>query len=103
MEIKIEDGIEYVRELSGYWVQLYTLDNGKKITASELSQRISCSRVTARARLKATSNPKKIFTNVRKTKNKGEDRIDTNNWINGKTWYKDPLVKLMLKSPNANS
>jgi|SaaInlV_165m_DNA_2_1040747.scaffolds.fasta_scaffold22023_4 hypothetical protein len=102
METKIEDGIEYVRGLSGYWVKLYTLDNGKKITVNELSLKISCSTVTARARLKRISDPKKIFANVRKTKNKGEDRVDTNNWINGKTWYKDPLVKLMLKSPNAN-
>ena len=104
MMTKIEDGIEYKGTDGGYWSKLYTLDDGRKITSHELSLRIGSSVVCARARLNNHSDPKKVFRVVRDLSRADNPlKIDTSHWIDGKNWYLDPLVKLMLKSTNANT
>ncbi len=98
MSIKIEDGVEYQRTDGGYWTKVYTLDNGRKITANELALRIGSSVVCARSRLSKSSNPKEIFKPLRDLSRADNPlKVDTSNWIDSKNWYTDPLVKLMLK------
>ena len=101
---KIEDGIEYRRTDGGYWSKLYTLDDGRKITTHELSLRIGCSVVCARARLNKFSDPKKVFSPVRDLSRADNPlKVDTSSWIDANNWYVDPMVKLMLKSSHADT
>ena len=101
---KIEDGIEYQRTDGGYWSKLYTLDDGRKITTHELALRIGCSIPTARVRLNKYSDPKIVFKPVRDLSRADNPlKIDMTNWIDANNWYVDPMVKLMLKSNNANT
>jgi len=95
-EIKTEGGKVLTRTSTGYWTELYTLDDGRYITAEELALRIESTSHTARARLNRSSDPNKIFRNVKHINRSGKDRVDSN-FMDYKTWYKDPLVKLMLK------
>ena len=39
-ETKVELGIVYTRAPTGYWVRLYTLDDGRNITCNELALRV---------------------------------------------------------------
>ena len=96
MKTKIENGKVLTRTSTGYWTELYTLSDGREITAEELALRLETTSHTARARLNKSLDPNKIFRSVKQIKRCGNDRVDQN-WIDGKNWYKDPLVKLMLK------
>ena len=97
-ETKVELGIVLTRASTGYWVKLYTLDDGREITANELAERLECSVITARARLQSSTDPKHIFRSVR-------DLVHGDkNLMNPNTWYKDPMIRLVLsKSSHANS
>ena len=95
-ETKTKDGKVLTRTSTGYWTELYTLSDGREITAEELALRLETTSHTARARLNKSSDPNKIFRSVKQINRSGNDRVDSN-WMDGKTWYKDPLVKLMLK------
>lgn len=97
-ETKVELGIVYTRAPTGYWVRLYTLDDGREITCNELALRLGSSIICARARLNSTTDPKHVFRSVRQLVHKGDDYVDTRDLMDSKTWYSDPLVKLMLKS-----
>jgi hypothetical protein len=97
-ETKVELGIVYTRAPTGYWVRLYTLDDGREITCNELALRLGSSIICARARLNTSTNPKHVFRSVRELVHKGDDYVDTKSWIKSRDWYTDPFVKLMLKS-----
>ena len=96
-ETKVELGIVYTRAPTGYWVRLYTLDDGRNITCNELALRLNSSIICARARLNRSTDPKHVFRVVRELVHKGDDYVDTKKWIKSRDWYIDPLVKLMLK------
>ena len=96
MKTKIKNGQEY-RLLSDrkQWVMLFTLSDGQKITVKELTKILNCGTQCARSRLTRSSDPKYVFkprrilpTREGNTKSK---------YFNPNTWYKDKLVKLMLK------
>lgn len=104
MMTKIENGHEFIRSDGGYWTRLYTLDDGRKITALNLSHKMGCSVVCARARLNKYTDPDKVMKPVRDMSRANDPlKIDTTTWIDAKNWYLDPLVKVMLKSTNANT
>jgi hypothetical protein len=79
-------------------VRLYTIDDGSKWTVNQLSVKIGSTGTCARARLNASTDPKRIFAPIRRIS--GDDKrniIFDKDLIDSKKWYKDPLVKLMLK------
>ena len=96
MKTKIKNGQEY-RLLSDrkQWVMLFTLRNGQKITVKELTKILNCGTQCARSRLTRSSDPKYVFKPRRiLPKREGNSK---SKYFNPNTWYKDPLVKLMLK------
>ena len=97
-ETKVELGIVYTRSPTGYWVRLYKLDDGREITCNELALRLGSSIICARARLNSTSDPKHVFRSVRQLVHKGDDYVDVKDLMDSKNWYRDTMVKLMLKS-----
>ena len=96
-DLKTVDGKEYVIADTDCWVQLFTLDNGRKITVKELALCIDSSNACARARLNASSDPEVLFRVVRKMVKPSKGGQDRKTWIKSKNWYTDPMVKLMLK------
>lgn len=102
--ITIVDGVEYTNNGLVGWeeklARVWTLDDGTKTTSRMVADRIGCTGTCARARLKVHTDPKKIYKPVRvqiRSKNEprttlGEDLLDP------KGWYKDPMVKLVLKN-----
>ena len=102
--ITIVDGVEYTNNGLVGWEEIlarvWTLDDGTKTTSRMVADRIGCTGTCARARLKVHTDPKKIYKPVRvqiRSKNEprttlGEDLLDP------KGWYKDPMVKLVLKN-----
>ena len=103
MKITIKDGEEYVDNgKSGSYNQLcrlYTLDDGTKVTVSQVVKKIAgCTNTCARARLKKYTNPKIIYRPVRtQATSQGRHQPSRSEMLNPQTWYIDPLVKLMLK------
>ena len=80
-------------------VRLYTIDDGSKWTVNQLAVKIGSTGTCARARLNASSDPKRVFAPIRRIS--GDDKrniIFDKDLIDSKKWYKDPLVKLMLKA-----
>ena len=65
-ETKTKDGKVLTRTSTGYWTELYTLDDGRYITAEELALRLETTSHTARARLNKSSDPNKIFVVLNK-------------------------------------
>ena len=102
-DILVIDGDEYlVVEIE--WnndlrpVRLFTLDDGSKWTVNQLAVKIGSSGTAARARLKASTDPKKIFAPPRQFKGEYKRTVVLDkDLLNSREWYKDPLVKLMLK------
>ena len=79
-------------------VRLFTLDDGSKWTVNQLAVKIGSSGTCARARLKSSTDPKKIFAPPRQFKGEYKRTVVWDkDLINSREWYKDPLVKLMLK------
>ena len=98
MKTKIENGKEYIKyKNSKQWEALYTLDSGKKITIAKLSKKLKCTTPCARSRLNKTSDDKIIFSPVTTSRRKPVGFVAREFLLDPKTWYKDPLVKLMLK------
>ena len=78
--------------------RLYTIDDGSKWTVNQLAVKIGSTGTCARARLKASSDPKRIFAPIRRlTGDNKRNIVWDRDLIDSKKWYKDPLVKLMLK------
>ena len=102
-DIVVQDGIEYMvveiawsKELKP--VRLYTVDDGSKWTVNQLAVKIGSTGTCARARLKASSDPKRVFAPIRRlTGDNKRNIVWDRDLIDSKKWYKDPLVKLMLK------
>ena len=79
-------------------VRLYTLDDGSKWTVSQLAEKLRSTETCARARLRASSDVERIFAPIRRIAGgKRHNVVSQKNLINPNKWYKDPLVKLMLK------
>jgi len=99
-KIEIRDGFkkEYIKyKNSKQWEALYTLDSGKQITIAKLSKKLRCATACARSRLNKTSDDKIIFAPVRTTARCKVGLVAREHLLDSKKWYKDPLVKLMLK------
>ena len=99
-KIEIRDGFkkEYIKyKNSKQWEALYTLDSGKKITITRLCKKLRCATACARSRLNKTSDDKIIFAPVRTTARCKVGLVAREHLLDSKKWYKDPLVKLMLK------
>ena len=102
-DIVVQDGIEYMvveiawsKELKP--VRLYTVDDGSKWTVNQLAVKIGSTGTCARARLNASTDPKRIFAPIRRLTGDNKRNIVFNeDLIDPLKWYKDPLVKLMLK------
>ena len=102
-DIIVQDGIEYMvveiawsKELKP--VRLYTIDDGSKWTVNQLADELGSTGTCARARLKASSDPKRIFAPIRRVAGDNKRNIVWDrDLIDPTKWYKDPLVKLMLK------
>jgi len=100
LKITIQDGQEYITGWQGKLIRLYTLDDGSKITVNMLVSRVAnCTNTCARARLKTHTDPKILFRPIREqVLSLKKSRYKPNSdMIDPQTWYKDPLVKLMLK------
>ena len=82
---------------SGKWIMLFTLDDGQKITISQLAKKINATIPCARSRLNKTSDDNIIFAEVRTTARCKVGLVAREYLLDSKKWYKDPLVKLMLK------
>ena len=99
--VVIIDGVEYINNGKSGWhnrlCRLYTLDDGTKITTSMLAKKISSTGTCARARLKKYTDPKKLYRPVRDQVLKEGRHEVRKDMLNPKDWYKDPMVKLMLK------
>ena len=104
--IVIVDGKEFINNGKSGWhnrlCRLYTLDDGTKITVSQLVNKIGsgCTNTCARARLKIYTDPKILYRPVREsvTKQRMSGRFKSKkDMLNPQDWYLDPLVKLMLK------
>ena len=99
-KIIIKNGFkkEYVQyPNSKQWIALYTLDDGQKITISQLAKKINATIPCARSRLNKSSDPKIIFNPIFRSRRKPKGFVAREFLLNPNTWYKDPLVKLMLK------
>ena len=102
-DIVVQDGIEYMvveiawsKELKP--VRLYTVDDGSKWTVNQLAVKIGSTGTCARARLNASSDPKRVFAPIRRlTGDNKRNIVWDKDLIDPSKWYKDPLVKLMLK------
>ena len=80
-------------------VRLFTIDDGSKWTVNQLAEKLSSTGTCARARLKASSDPKRIFAPLRRISGEYRHNIVSNkDLIDSKKWYKNRLVKLMLKN-----
>ena len=80
-------------------VRLYTIDDGSKWTVNQLSVKIGSTGTCARARLKASSDPKRVFAPIRRlTGDNKRNIVWDRDLIDSKKWYKNRLVKLMLKN-----
>ena len=103
MKIKVKDGKEYVyNDKSGSYRQLgrlYTLDDNTKVTVNQVVKKIKgCTNTCARARLNASSDPKRVFAPIRRlTGDNKRNIVWDKDLIDPSKWYKAPLVKLMLK------
>ena len=103
-DILVIDGDEYlVVEIE--WnndlrpVRLYTIDDGSKWTVNQLAVKIGSTGTCARARLKASSDPKRVFAPIRRlTGDNKRNIVFDKDLIDSKKWYKNRLVKLMLKN-----
>ena len=79
-------------------VQLFKLSDGSKWTVNQLAAKLGSTGTCARARLKASSDPKRIFAPIRRLAGDNKRNIVFDkDLLNPSKWYKDPLVKLMLK------
>ena len=99
-KIKIKNGFkkEYVQYPdSGQWILLFTLDDGQKITISELAKKINSTIPCARSRLNKSSDPKVIFNPNFRARKKPKNFVAREFLLDSHKWYTDPLVKLMLK------
>jgi len=76
---------------------VYTLDDGTKLTVEMLANKLKCRNSCARARLNTSSDPKRIFKKVQKTEGRTRQTNDIAHLMDSRSWYKDPLTKLMLK------
>ena len=100
MNIIIQDSKEYIIGWGSKLIQLYTLDDGTKVTVNMVMDKVAnITSTCARARLKKHTNPKIIYRPVRNQvlSLKRMRYKAANNEIDSHTWYTDPLVKLMLK------
>ena len=100
MKITIQDGKEYITGWQGKLIQLFTLDDGTKVTVNMVMGKVAnITNTCARARLKTHTDPKIIYRPVRnQVLSLKKSRYKPNSdMIDPQTWYKDPLVKLMLK------
>jgi hypothetical protein len=100
LKITIQNGQEYITGWQGRLIHLFTLDDGTKVTVNMVMDRVvNITKTCARARLKTHTNPKIIYRPVRNQvlSSKRRRYNPTSNEIDAHTWYKDPLVKLMLK------
>ena len=103
-DIVVIDGDEYlVVEIE--WnndlrpVRLYTIDDGSKWTVNQLAVKIGSTGTCARERLKASSDPKRVFAPIRRlTGDNKRNIVWDRDLIDSKKWYKNRLVKLMLKN-----
>ena len=100
MKITIQDSKEYITGWQGKLIQLFTLDDGTKVTVNMVMGKVAnMTNTCARARLKKYTDPKIIYKPVRNqvlSLKKGRYN-PTSNEIDTHSWYTDPLVKLMLK------
>ena len=100
-DVEVIDGLEYIiTEIMPNQfrpVRLFTLTDGSKWTVKSLAASLSSTESCARARLKSSQDPLKVFCPIRKATKGVRDTINLNAMINPKKWWKDPLVKLMLK------
>ena len=102
-DIVVKDGDEYL-VVYIEWnndlrpVRLYTIDDGSKWTVNQLAVKIGSTGTCARARLNASSDPKRVFAPIRRlTGDNKRNIVWDKDLIDPSKWYKDPLVKLMLK------
>ena len=95
------DGVEHIQNPLRQWeyklVQLFTLDDGSKVTVRMVSEHIECTNSCARARLKKYTDPKKIYREPRDRKPLESRFKVPKEMIDSHQWYTDPLTKLMLK------
>ena len=76
-------------------VRLYTLQDGSKWTVRQLAEKLQTTSTCARHRLNSSTDLKRIFAPIRVGGRKKEE--PNKGLLKTKNWYKDPLVKLMLK------
>lgn len=101
--IIIVDGVEFTYNVLKGWekylVRVYTLDDGSKWTARMIQDSIpNCTSSCARARLKTYTDPDKIFRPVRGQVKAEGKFVNRSNMLDSHTWYKDPMVKLLMKN-----
>jgi hypothetical protein len=77
--------------------RVYTLDDGTKLTVEMLANKLKCRNSCARARLNASSDPKRVYKEVQKVEGRTRKTNDIAHLMDSRSWYKDPLTKLMLK------
>ena len=98
--LEVIDNIEYLGRSESKTlvrIRVYTLDNGVKITINQLAEKLQCVPSCARARLNTSSDPERIFKKVQKTNGRTRATNDLAHLMDSHDWFKDPLVKLMLK------
>lgn len=99
--LRVINGKEYIITNNGKGrnkVLVFTLDDGIKITIQMLADILKCADSCARARLSTSSNPSNIFKKVQKVQGRQRQTNDLAHLMNSRDWYKDPMVKLVLKN-----
>ena len=88
----------------GAKIVTFTLDDGTKITSTELSKKVGCTQGTAYGRLSSSSDPAKVFRPVNAT-NKGAVYVldDGSEWTTAKLAKHLDVMKATAAARLANS
>jgi hypothetical protein len=79
-------------------ILVFTLDDGTKLTIKMLADILKCAESCARARLRASSDPKTVFQKVRKIQGRTRQTNNVAHLMDARDWYKDPMIKLLMKN-----
>jgi hypothetical protein len=101
--IIIVDGEEFTYNVLKGWekylVRVYTLDDGSKWTARMVQDSIpNCTNSCVRARLKAHTDPAKIFRPIRGQAQREDRFVSPKDLLDPQEWMTDPMIKLVLKT-----
>tara|TARA_R110000803_G_scaffold204174_1_gene270051 strand:+ start:461 stop:793 length:333 start_codon:yes stop_codon:yes gene_type:complete len=97
------DGEEHVDNMLDGWERkisrVYTLDDGSKWTVRMVVDKIpNATNSCVRARLKAHTDPAKIFMPVRGQAQREDRFVSPKDLLDPQEWMTDPMIKLVLKT-----